>query len=147
MTSRFAMSAHVLGLLAWHQQQGSAPVTSEELARSVNTNPVVIRRVLGELRRAGLVETRRGAGGGTVLARPAEQITLRDAYEAVAEDARLLKCAPGTADTACGLGLHLHAWLIEVFGDAEEALKARLDQTSVADMAAEVAGRLEPCAS
>ncbi len=141
------MAAHVLGMLALRDRAGLGPATSEELAASVNTNPVVVRRIVGDLRRAGLVQTRRGAGGGTSLARPAAQITLRQAYEAVEEGSRLLPCAPGTAQTRCDLGAKAHAVLRDVMADAEEALRSRLAQTSVATLADRIAASSACCAA
>lgn len=134
MDSRFAVATHVLGLLAWQGARGGGPLTSDELARSVNTHPVVIRRVLGALRAAGLVSTRRGAGGGAALALPAEQISLRAVYEAVAEDATLLHCAPGTASTRCDRGQQVRRWLDATFAEAEEALKQRLEARTIAEL-------------
>ncbi|HEX8852924.1 MAG TPA: Rrf2 family transcriptional regulator, partial [Pyrinomonadaceae bacterium] len=78
--SRFAVAVHALTLLAW---AGEEPVKSEYLACSVNTNPVVIRRILCALARAGLVTSQTGASGGSRLARPAAEITLREVYRAV----------------------------------------------------------------
>ncbi|HTJ85257.1 MAG TPA: Rrf2 family transcriptional regulator, partial [Polyangiaceae bacterium] len=83
MTCRFTLAVHILGMLAWVERERGVSATSEELAKSINTNPVVVRRVLGDLRRAGLVDTKRGVGGGVTLAKTASQITLRNAYEAI----------------------------------------------------------------
>lgn len=134
MTSRFAVAAEVLGLLAWAEQRGEGAMTSQALARSVHTHPVVIRRIVADLQRAGLVHSRRGTGGGTSLARPAEQITLRDVYEAVAIEEALLPCAPGGEQSACPVGKRLHGWLATVIDQAEEALLCRLAEQTVADM-------------
>src|SRR5688572_16043599 len=78
--SQFSMAVHVLSLLA---RERSGNVTSEYIASSVNTNPVVIRRIIGQLNQAGLVSSQPGASGGTRLARRAGDITLRDIYGAV----------------------------------------------------------------
>jgi Rrf2 family protein len=79
--SQFSVAVHVLAMLA---SAGDANVKSEHIAASVNTNPVVIRRLLGQLRQAGLVTSRTGAIGGTRLAKPAGEITLCEIYKAVA---------------------------------------------------------------
>ncbi len=134
MNARFAMAAHITGLLAFHESTGCGAVTSDTLARSVNTNPVVVRRLLGDLKKAGLVQTRRGAGGGSVLARSADAITLRDIYEAVSEDSPLIPCAPGTADSSCDLGRQVDGWLHGVIDQAEDALKAQLAQVDIAQL-------------
>jgi len=85
--SRFAVAVHALAVLAWHTQ---APCSSREIAASVATNAVVIRRLLGQLARAGVVEASYGARGGFRLARPAAKISLRDVYAAVEEGGSLL---------------------------------------------------------
>lgn len=134
MSARFAMAAHVLGLLAAQEQRGGGPSSSTLLARSVNTNPVVVRRLLADLKAAGLVRIRRGAGGGTVLARDPESLSLREVYEAVAEERTLLRCAPCTDGTACDMGQHAQDWLTDVFAEAEEALLARLARHDIGEL-------------
>lgn len=74
--SKFAMSLHVLAML--DVLDGAAP-SSALLAASVGTHPVLVRRLLGALRRAGLVRTVRGARGAA-LARPAREITLLEVH-------------------------------------------------------------------
>src|SRR2546428_7515861 len=78
--SHFALATHVLTILAVHED---GPMTSAQLARSVNTNPAFLRTLLGQLRRAGLIEVALGKGGGARLARPASKVTLADVYRAV----------------------------------------------------------------
>lgn len=82
---RFAVAVQVL-LLTRRAAATTAgvPVTSEQLAEWVPTNPVVVRRILGPLREAGLVTSQPGPGGGWKLALPPETITLRDVYRAIA---------------------------------------------------------------
>ncbi len=79
ISSRFTVAVHILSLVAIERNE---LCTSEWIAESVNTNPVVIRRVIGKLRDAELVQVRRGVGGAT-LQKPLEEITLLDVYRAV----------------------------------------------------------------
>src|SRR2546421_173047 len=72
--------------MALAQRQGRDVLTSDQVAASVNTNPVIIRRCLGDLRRAGLVGVRHGAGAGWSLARPAGEITLLEVHDAVGQE-------------------------------------------------------------
>src|SRR5579885_1925959 len=81
--SRFTVACHILTLLA---QNPAEPMTSEYIAASVNTNPVVIRRVLGTLRSAHLVMSQGGNGGGWRLASAPAAVTLRDVYRAVEDE-------------------------------------------------------------
>src|SRR4029453_1250593 len=78
--SRFAVAVHVLTLMAW---SGEEPLKSDQVAESVNTNPVVIRRMLCELAEAGLVVSQTGSLGGTRLATNPAETTLLDIYEAL----------------------------------------------------------------
>src|SRR5258707_11720814 len=77
---RFAIAVHVLAVLAY--KEGDR-VTSAMLAESVNTNPVIIRRLLLTLQRARLVDTRKGAGSGSRLSRSPRRINLAEIYRAV----------------------------------------------------------------
>ena len=81
--SQFAMAVHILTMLA---RSGEENVKSECIAGSVNTNAVVIRRLLGQLSSANLVVSQTGAFGGTRLARPPEKISLCEIYKAFAGD-------------------------------------------------------------
>src|SRR5262252_4343620 len=97
---RFAMAVHVLSVLAYKDGER---VTSGLLASSVNTNPVVIRRLLSALQRAGLVETRKGVGSGSRLGQPAAKISLADVYRAVeAEQGFVLP--PKKPNSQCPVG-------------------------------------------
>lgn len=138
MTSRFTLAAHILGMLAWSERSRGRPVTSEEMARSINTNPVVVRRILSDLRRAGLVDTKRGVGGGVTLARRADTITLKDAYEAIEEGEELFGRHPSGPNPCCQIGPLVAELMEEVYGRAERALKKSLAEMTIAGMSAEI---------
>ena len=137
MNTRFAVAVHIMTFL---QAQAEEPATSELIASSVNTNPSLIRRLLSVLARAGLTTSRMGAGGGALLARPADRITLLDVYRAVDEDARVipLHTAPSPR---CPVGRHIPAALEARFEAAERALREELGRTTIADLASEVVRR------
>ena len=80
ISSRFTIAVHVL--ICIEMFKNDCKVTSELLASSVNVNPVVIRRLLQQLKKAGIVEVMRGSGGASIK-RPIEEITLLDVYRAV----------------------------------------------------------------
>jgi len=135
-SSRFAVAIHVLTLLT---QNPDEPATSEYIAGSVNTNPVVIRRVLGGLRRAGLVRSQGGAGGGWRLARDAEAITLRDVYHAVEKDDQaVFPLHHRPPNPNCPVGRHIQRALAVHFAAATHALEDELARRTVADVLREV---------
>ena len=129
--TRFAVAAHILLMVA---ADGLEPSTSQRLATSINTNPVVVRRITGQLARAGLVRVRRGPGGAE-LVRPPEQITLEDVWRAVNPGPpRPLLPLHANPDPLCPVGCRVHAVLGEAFGAAERALERALARTSLADL-------------
>ena len=132
--TRFAVAVHVLTLLA---QQGGEPVTSEYVAGSVNTNPSLVRRLLGALARAGLTTSQLGAGGGALLARPAGEITLRDVWRAV-DEGELFALHRERPNPQCPVGRNIQAALTAHFDAATRALEAELDRTTIADVLREV---------
>lgn len=137
------MAAHILCMLALAEREEMQSLTSEQFAWSIGTNPVVVRRVIGLLQRAGLVEARRGVGGGARLARSPERITLRDVHEAVREEGDLLGgYAPGGPSTECRVAPHVARFLTGAFERAEAALAASLDTVTIQQMASEVRARV-----
>jgi Rrf2 family protein len=131
--SRMTIAVHALAWMALAQRQGHAVLTSDQVAASVNTNPVIIRRCLGDLRRAGLVHVRHGAGAGWSLARPPEEITLLAVHDAVG-----LQSPFGLHHTApnleCPVGKGIRPALSQVYGGIEQALRRELAVVSVADV-------------
>ena len=135
--SHFALATHVLTVLAVHED---GPLTSSQIARSINTNPAFLRTLLGRLRVAGLIEVSLGKGGGARLARPASRLTLADVYRAVETrpPAQLHRCAP---DKRCVVGRNILPLLDDVVRDVESAALQRLSRKTVADLAREVVQR------
>jgi Rrf2 family protein len=127
---RFAMAVHVLAVLAYKEGD---PVTSGCLADSVNTNPVVIRRLLLSLQQARLIETRKGAGAGSRLSRSPQRINLADVYRAV--EAHEPFTSPSKKPNAgCPVGNCIRKTLEKVFASAESALEQDLKKTTLADV-------------
>jgi Rrf2 family protein len=125
---RFAMAVHVLAVLAYKQGD---PVSSAVLAASVNTNPVIVRRLLLSLQRARLVETHKGAGAGSHLSRSPGRINLAQVYRAV-ETAKPFASPVRKANTACPVGHCIRKTLAKVFASAEAALEQDLEKTTLA---------------
>lgn len=132
--TRFTVAIHTLTVLSQGQPE---PVTSEYIAGSVNTNPVVIRRVLGGLRRARLVESQGGNGGGWRLAKDPAAITLADIYRAV-DGEPLFPLHHRDPNPNCPVGKHIQRALIERFAAANAAMEAELARTSLADVTSDV---------
>src|SRR3546814_19693317 len=63
--------------------EAGGPLTSASLAKAMQTNPVVVRRILAGLREAGFVRSEKGHGGGWTIARGLSAITMRDVYDAI----------------------------------------------------------------
>jgi len=124
------MAVHALAVLAY--QEGDR-VTSAFLADSVNTNPVIIRRLLLALQRAKLVETSKGAGAGSRLSRSPRRINLAEVYRAV-EDAEPFATPSRKPNASCPVGRCIPAALDAVFASAQSALERDLARTSLADV-------------
>ena len=137
VNTRFAVAVHVLTLL---EHSRGEPVTSEYLAGSVNTNPSLIRRLLSQLARAGLTTSQMGSGGGALLAKPANAITLLDVYRAVDEDADVIPMHPAP-NPHCVVGRNIQAVLETRFDAAERALQQELARTTIAELAGDVTRR------
>jgi Rrf2 family protein len=131
--SRLTVATHVLTWMAVHRRQGSELSTSEQIAGSVNTNPVVVRRVLGDLQKAGFVESRRGAGAGWTLRRELESITLLDVYEAV-EPGVLFAMHRSTPNQECPVGAGIQPAMQEIYDRVEGAVRAELARVTVAEV-------------
>lgn len=131
VSTRFAVAIHILLLLARTRRDG--PATSQFLAGSVNTNPVVVRRITGQLARAGLVRVRRGPGGAELTRRP-EEVTLADVWAAVTARGGTLLPLHACPNQACPVGRDVHAVLGRSFALAERAMLDALAHTSLADL-------------
>ena len=136
------MAVHVLAVLAY--KEGDR-VTSAFLAGSVNTNPVIIRRLLLSLQQAKLVDTCKGAGSGSRLSRSPARINLAEIYRAV-EEVEPFATPPRKPNTACPVGHCIRKELERVFTSAQQALERDLGKTSLADVidAVRSSGACEP---
>ncbi|MEO3827741.1 Rrf2 family transcriptional regulator [Actinomadura sp. B10D3] len=134
--SRFTVAIHILSWMALVARNGEDVVTSDRIAGSVNTNPVVIRRTLGRLREAGLVQSQRGNGAGWSLTRPAASTLLLDVYEAM-EPGELFRLHSTLPNQECPVGRGIQPALRRVYGDVDEAVRRRLAGTSIEDVLAE----------
>jgi Rrf2 family protein len=135
--SRLTIAAHALAWIGHYQRLGHEVATSEQIASSANTNPVVIRRLLGDLRRAGLVESRRGAGAGWSLARELESITLLEVYEAV-ETGPLFAMHRAAPDQGCVVGHGIQPAMQGIYDGIEGTLRRELSGVTLENVLRDV---------
>lgn len=128
--SQFSMAVHVLTMLANASDEN---VKSECIAASVNTNPVVIRRILGQLNAAGLVTSQTGAMGGTRLAKQPKDISLCEIYKAVScgEVFALHAKAP---NQDCPIGKNIEAVLCNLQKEIDKTVGEKLGQYTLASI-------------
>ena len=127
--SRFAVAVHALTLMSLEDR----PLTSEFIAGSVNTNPVVIRRVLALLRDARLVASKGGARGGWRMTRAPEAITLRDVFRAT-EEPRLFGLPENAPSPLCPVGSRIQPILGRQFELALQGMESALGRSTIADV-------------
>ncbi|WP_411348841.1 Rrf2 family transcriptional regulator [Paenibacillus sp. WLX2291] len=125
--SRFAVAIHTLSLL----DSTEGRITSEMIAGSVNTNPVVIRRMISLLTKAGILRTQPGVAGAQ-LTRPAGEITLLHIYRAVQSENRdELFAIHDTPNLNCDIGRNIQQELEQVFARAQRAMEHELEQITL----------------
>lgn len=135
--TRLSGVLHVLLHMAEHE----GPVTSEVLALAMDTNPVVIRRIMAGLREQGYVRSEKGHGGGWTLARDLATITLRDIYEALGEPT-LLAMGNRTEAPGCLVEQAVNTALGQAFDEAEALLLKRLGEVTLASLSADFHARI-----
>lgn len=134
ISTKFPVAVHVLSVLSLNRQ---ATIYSDYIAASVNTNPVVIRRIVGLLKKAGLVDSAPGMGGITLLKEP-QEITLYDIYNAVSVKDKQLFSLHQDTNPACIVGKNIQQSLVGVMRTAEEAMEDELKKTTLADTINEI---------
>ena len=134
ISSRFAVGVHILTLLA---QSPGKPLTSEWIAGSASTNPAVVRKLLTMLAKAGLTTSQLGLGGGALLARAPEAISLLDVYRAV-DDGALFSLHHQQPHPACPVGRNIQSALIGSMTRAQRALENELASQTIADISSEI---------
>lgn len=123
--------------MAW---SGEEPLKSEQVAESVNTNPVVIRRMLLELAEAGLVVSQTGSLGGSRLASDPGKTTLLDIYRAL-ECGGVFSLHRQPPSRNCPVGVNIETVLGEVLSEVDSAVERVLENITIND----VVQRLKPC--
>lgn len=142
--SKFAVATHILTALAHMSQHAPQEcktpdglISSKVIAQSVNTNPVVVRRIVAELAKSELVVSHQGKGGGLELGRPANKITLLDVYEAVGEPP-VFAFNPNKPNSKCPVSMKMVKVLKPVFEKAHEGVRDRLRKIKLSDLVQEI---------
>jgi Rrf2 family protein len=135
-SQKFPVAAHALAYLA-HKgaTEPAGAISSAELAASMPTNPVVVRRVTAMLARAGLIATRAGANGGAWLLKSPQSINLDDVLRAVDGCTKLGQAVGGVK--GCPVGERIPEAVAAAITAADQAAGARLAQITVADLLGE----------
>lgn len=139
INTRFTVAVHMLAFIELNHKQ---PSTSELMALSVGTNPVVIRQLMSSLKKAGLIETQSGVAGCR-LSRPQEDISLLDIYRAVRKDPKssLFDFHP-TPNPRCPVGRNIEDALDEPLFIAQTALENALEGYSLRDITAFISEKM-----
>ncbi len=130
-SSRFVVAVHVMSLLAHYGKKG--PVCSSVIAASVDTNPVVIRRLMSQLEKSSLVGSTSGRAGGFVLGRPAHEITLSEIYQAV-EDEQVFRTHRSIDNPHCDAAKQIFQALMPKLCEASRAMTTSLAKTKLSEV-------------
>lgn len=130
VNSRFSVAIHILSLIA--STKDSHSLTSEFIASSVNTNPVVIRRISSLLKKAGLITSQAGVSGYKLLISP-KDITLYDIYRSVQAPDDLF-AIHDNPNPNCAVGKQIQSTLDDVFHSIQEAMESKLQEETLQDV-------------
>lgn len=131
LNTNFTVAVHTLLCIEYFKE--TYKVTSDFIASSTNVNPVIIRKILGKLHSANLVETKAGVGG-SILTKPAEKITLLDIYKAVTEESdneRIIFNFHKDPNSKCPVGSKINSLLENPLANAQKALEDELSKTTL----------------
>ena len=136
--SKLSSVLHVL----LHLAHSDRPMTSDQMAAMLGTNPVLVRRVLAGLRERGYISSERGHGGGWSITCDLAAVTLRDVYDAVGAPT-VFAMGNRNEHSACLVEQAVNASLADAFAQAEALLVERLGQVTLADLARDFNGRYD----
>ena len=134
-SSRFTIAIHIFSCIETLEDEHK--ITSDFLASSIQVNPVIIRKLLGQLREAELITVQRGSGGAS-LARPAEEITLLDVFNAVESiEAGKLFHFHENPNPQCPVGRSIHPVLDGRLDQIQKAMEREMQSITLADIFAD----------
>lgn len=132
ISSRFTIGLHILTAIdTFHNDY---KVTSDFLAGSIRTNPVVVRKILGQLKKAGLIESSQGVAGITIP-KPLEEISFYDVYAAIepVEEGDLFRFHD-SPNPDCPVGRNIHTLLDGKLREIQDAMEEKMRQYTLADL-------------
>lgn len=133
ISSRFTIAVHILICIETFKEDYK--ITSDFLASSVNVNPVVIRRLLQQLKKAGIINVKRGSGGA-YIEKPLDEITLLDVYNAVeCIDNGNLFHFHENPNSRCPVGRNIHAVLDRRLDSIQQAMEREMRSVTLQDIA------------
>lgn len=136
ISSRFTIAIHMLACMDFFKEEYK--ITSDFLAASINVNPVIIRKLLSQLKDAGLIEVKRGPGGATI-AKPMEEITFLDVYRAVdCVEENTLFHFHENPNPNCPVGKNIHNILDDKLIRVQDAMEQELQSITLADIKADL---------
>lgn len=138
-SSRMTIATHILMCIV--QFKDDYKVTSDFLAGSINVNPVIIRKTLGQLKKAGLVHVEAGVGGAS-LTRAPKDITLLDVFRAVEHAEDDLFHFHENPNPACPVGRNVHAVLDPKLLDAQRAMEHSLNCVTLQALMDDLSARI-----
>lgn len=131
--SRLTIATHALAWMALNERDGAKLTTSDQIANSVKTNPVVIRRLMSDMAKAGLIESRRGAAAGWRLAKSPERISLWDIEEALGPEATFALHRNEPSDS-CPIARGIRPALTPIYARVDVAIRRELESIDLADV-------------
>lgn len=132
ISSRFTIAIHMLACMDTFKDEYK--ITSDFLAFSINVNPVIIRKLLSQLKDAGLIEVKRGPGGAAIT-RPLNEITFLDVYHAVdCVEENILFHFHDNPNPDCPVGKNIHNILDDKLIRVQNAMEQELKSITLADM-------------
>ena len=132
ISSRFTIAIHIFSCINTFEKEHK--ITSDFLAGSVNVNPVIIRKLLSQLKAAGLVNVQRGSGGASI-AKSLEEITFLDVYNAVEciDDGELFHFHENS-NQECPVGRNIHRILDDKLQKVQRAMECEMQNITIADV-------------
>lgn len=140
ISSRFTIAIHMLACMDVFKDEYK--ITSDFLASSIQVNAVIIRKILSQLKDAGLVEVKRGPGGA-VIAKSSDQVTFFDVYRAVdCLEENTLFHFHENPNPDCPVGKNIHRALDDKLLRVQAAMERELQSISLADVVSDLRGYL-----